>query len=86
MEVPEKLEDLVHNDELISNTFIGGYPVCYITEDNNVYCSECATKILKGESTEAFPEDLVDYHINYEDGELYCNSCSEKIECAYEGE
>lgn len=55
----------------------GGYPVYYITEENETVCAECANHETS---------DPVEYWtVNYEDDDLYCADCNEKIESAYGG-
>ena len=59
--------------ELRAYTSIGSYPLVYLTNENQVLCSCCATD----------EEEEVTSHINYEDPHLYCDECSTRIESAY---
>jgi DNA-directed RNA polymerase subunit RPC12/RpoP len=55
----------------------GGYPVFYLTEQNNLICAKCAKK-------SDFESDLVaSSGINYEDTDMACNDCGSKIDAAY---
>ena len=53
---------------------VGGYPIYYIDEWDNILCNECATKEV---------EVIVNFSHNFEDPHMYCDRCSERIESAY---
>ena len=75
-----KIRDMRLNSdgEVEKYAWPGGYPMFYVSKDNETICSKCANE-------EHFDEDqaLVDYDINYEDPAMYCGSCNERIESAY---
>ena len=62
----------------------GGYPLFYITKDYGILCPKCCNKnkeLLNDEYDKQW--FVIDYEVNWEDGELYCDHCYEKIESAY---
>ena len=62
----------------------GGYPLFYITKDNNVLCPKCTNENIELLSDEHDSQwYIVGYDINYEDDSLYCDHCNERIESAY---
>ena len=62
----------------------GGYPIFYVTRDNEILCPKCTNENIELLSD---PYDLQWYvvgcDINYEDSNLYCDHCGERIESAY---
>lgn len=71
------LEDASHLGKLPSFTVLGGYPIFYLNNHNDVLCANCANE------HEEYDETIVDYDVNYEDSSLYCDHCSQRIESAY---
>jgi hypothetical protein len=63
--------------KLRSFTSIGGYPVFYVTKQNNCLCSECA------DNNDMEYDPIVAVDVNWEDPDLYCDECSQRIESAY---
>jgi hypothetical protein len=63
--------------ELPSFSSIGGYPIYYVSSYNNIYCAECANKMLNDEY-----EDIVSYDTHMEGESLFCEHGHE-IESAY---
>ncbi len=63
--------------ELPAVTFQGGYPLFYLTSYNNVYCPDCANKIL-----DASYEDIIIYGVHWEGDSLFCENGHE-IQSAY---
>ncbi len=55
----------------------GGYPLFYLTNNNDVLCPECAN------GTEEFDEEIIEVVPNFEDENVYCDHCSRHIESAY---
>lgn len=55
---------------------IGGYPILYIVDENEILCAKCAKNIDQNEQT-------IFRNINWENSDLYCDECGKKIECAY---
>lgn len=60
----------------------GGYPIVYITNDNQLLCPDCATKSLLD------PDEWDDWKpsewfIHYEGPPEYCGECNAEIESAY---
>lgn len=70
-----KLEDYTFEDgTLHEHAWPGGYPLYYLTEENDTLCASCATQEK---------ECLVAAEANYEDRLLFCDECSERIPSAY---
>lgn len=67
--------------ELPYFSYIGLYPLYYITSYGNIICPECANKIINDDY-----EDIVNYDVNWEDDSLYCSHCSKRIKSAYGGD
>ena len=62
----------------------GGYPLFFITEDCGILCTKCCNEnkdLLNDEYDKQW--FVIDYEVNWEDGELYCDHCNDKIESAY---
>lgn len=55
-------------------TDLGGYPLYYIDNHNNVYCDECATKSAK---------EIVASAVHWEGEPHICEECNTEIESAY---
>ena len=61
-------------------TKIGGYPIFYLTHDEEVICPICAlSEIVEFEQTDTFDGP----YGNFEDPALYCFQCSTRIASAY---
>ena len=60
--------------ELASCTQLGGYPLIYITECNNVLCAACTTKLI---------DEVANVDVYQEGDPLYCEVCNAEIESAY---
>lgn len=57
----------------------GGYPLFYLTKQDNCLCPDCANdpdKIMTG-------DEIVAAGVNWEDASLYCDECSNRIQSAY---
>lgn len=63
--------------ELPSCTFPGGYPLFYLSSYNNIYCPDCANKMLDDEY-----EDIITYDVYDEGDSLFCENGHE-IQSAY---
>lgn len=63
--------------KLYKFTQLGGSPILYLDEHDNVLCAECATENMNGEDGPVVAE------VNWEDPDLFCDECSERIESAY---
>ena len=61
---------------LPSYSLIGGYPLFYLTDQDQALCPECATEERLS---------VENGHCNYE-SKIYCAECSQEIEAAYVGE
>ena len=70
------MHDGLKNDlgNFIDYAWPGGYPMFYLTRDNDVLCPSCANET---------PEDVIGGDANWEDPHLYCDGCNERIESAY---
>lgn len=78
----DHIEKLMVNGELPKYSSIGGYPLFYVTRENEILCAKCATEYVNEDSENT----LHGYDINYEDEDMYCDGGC-KIESAYgEGE
>ena len=64
-------------EELPKFTMIGGYPILYLTDLDEVLCSACA-------STEEY--EIAARGVNWEDPRIFCECCEERIESAYADE
>ena len=69
-------------------TFLGCYPLYFITSDGAALCFGCAEKEFRqvvwdylGDCSTGWR--IVGCDINYEDTSLFCDHCSKKIESAY---
>jgi hypothetical protein len=71
------LEDYMLNGKLRSFTSIGGYPLFYVTKQNNCLCPDCAT------DNDQDYDPIAATDVNWEDPDLYCDECSNRIESAY---
>ena len=71
------LEDYILNGKLRSFTSIGGYPLFYVTKQNNCLCPDCAS------SNDQDYDPIAATDVNWEDPDLYCDECSNRIESAY---
>lgn len=67
----------VNRGKLPSYTDLGGYPLFYVNNHNNVLCPACANRHKE------YDETIVDYDINYEDAMLMCDQCNQWIDPAY---
>lgn len=78
------LEDQIMNIPSIGNresyAWPGGYPLFYISKQNNICCPECANREVDQS------DEIIAMDINYEDDDLYCDDCGKKIESAYGNE
>lgn len=80
----DDLDRLLTNNknELPAYAWPGGYPILYMTPDNNILCAACATKAyLDPEEFESFKPYT--FFINYEGPIIYCEECNEEQESAY---
>jgi len=71
-----------HNDgtyTVRSFTMVGGYPIAYVTADNDVLCPDCVTADI----CEGFDSPVVSHFINWEDTDLPCGECGDALESAY---
>ena len=68
--------DAIRNDkgDLPAYAWPGGYPVAYLTGENDTLCPKCANVVY--EAPEA-------WFIHYEGPDLQCDECYEAIESAY---
>jgi hypothetical protein len=74
---PEMMEELtMRGGELRSFSAVGGYPIFYMDDCDQVYCASCATEELADDGVMACAE------INWE-SLMYCDSCCTEIESAY---
>jgi len=62
-------------------TSVGGYPLFYISQCNNVLCADCVDQL-----TEEEPEAVTTPAVNWECTNLHCDECSTKIGSAYSEE
>lgn len=59
---------------LIHFAWPGGYPMFYLTHDNDVLCPSCANN----------EQDAISAaDANWEDPQMYCEECNNRIESAY---
>ena len=58
---------------LPAHTDLGGYPIIYLTNENDMLCGSCAGH----ESDEVTPL------VHYEGHSIFCNECTWEIESAY---
>jgi hypothetical protein len=66
-----------------SHSYVGGYPIFYVTTDNEVLCPRCVGENLD-ECCDPDSHMLVTTHAaNWNDADLSCNECSRRIESAY---
>jgi hypothetical protein len=80
--VKAELDEMrIENGKLPSYAWPGGYPLFYVTGNNDVLCPDCAN--ADGYEEDNLPRDC---GINHEDPDLYCDDCGERIESAYADE
>ncbi len=60
----------------------GGYPMYYLTNDNDVLCPKCANDYTPERDNEDQLKPVA-YDVNYEDPQLFCEHCTARIESAY---
>jgi len=58
-------------------SYIGGYPLYYVSSYNNIYCADCANELINDEY-----EDIIDYDTHMEGESIFCE-CGHEIESAY---
>ena len=68
--------------ELDAYAWPGGYPVFYVTSDDEVACVKCANDPSTGVDAFGCDVKIVAGDVNWEDPDLYCE-CGERIESAY---
>lgn len=79
--VSAKVQALVTDEtELPAYAWPGGYPIFYVNQRCEVFCTSCANEIVKEEETD---EVITDYDCNWEDSQMYCDQCNNRIESAY---
>ena len=80
----EYLKEMKEKGEYNYYVWPGGYPLFYITKDYGILCPKCCNKNKELLNDEYDPQwFVIDYEVNWEDGELYCDHCNEKIESTY---
>ena len=71
-------DGLLINGQLRAYTDVGGYPIIYLTKENDVLCSTCATTALTDALNPPTSADV------YWEGDPYdCDGCGYEIESAY---
>ena len=61
-----------------AHTEVGGYPLVYLTEENDVLCAECVERMAN-----ANDDTLVTWFVMWEGPDHYCSDCSTVIPTAY---
>ena len=70
-------------DMIAKYAWPGGYPLFYLTKDNEVLCPTCVQDEIEQCCD---PEDnwfVVAHDANWEDPCLHCDNCSARVESAY---
>lgn len=73
-----RVQGLWRNGRFDAFSTVGGYPIFYMTHNDEVLCPKCASK----EEREK-PGVVTLADINYE-STMYCDACSQQIESAYD--
>ena len=68
----DRAAHLMPSGKLRAFTFVGSYPLFYLTSKDSIRCASCAND----------EEDIASCHVNYE-SRITCDECSEEIESAY---
>lgn len=69
-------------------TMVGGYPIFYLAQDNEVICPACVNgengSEVGNSEYDGDPQwTIVASDVNWEDPEMFCCHCNERIESAY---
>lgn len=67
------------NGRLYKYSLVGGYPLFYTDDNDNILCRDCAEEALQAEDPKDRP---ILCAVNWEDPTLFCD-CGERIESAY---
>lgn len=76
----------MENGKIQAYAFPGGYPLYFITADNDYLCPECVNENLadiEAPDNDSWEWTLIGADINWEDTGLCCCHCSRLIESAY---
>lgn len=68
----DRAAHLMPSGKLRAFTFVGSYPLFYLTSKDSIRCASCAND----------EEDIASCHVNYE-SRITCDECNEEIESAY---
>jgi len=67
--------------------FPGGYPIFYLTKENETLCPQCVqTNISDCCNVDDVSWYVESTGINYEDDNMMCCECNATIDCAYDSE
>ena len=68
-------------NELPAYAWPGGYPIFYLTSENDTLCSVCATEALDNEEWDEWKPST--YGVHWEGSPLFCSECNAEVEKAY---